>query len=230
MRACEYFYAHIGAARIVRGFTETLGALRELLEFHCGRLQQVHASIWTSVRRMTKPTMLTFDVFGTVVDWKAGLTAALAAEGVSLDAETFDRIVDCQGETEQAAPGRRYVEIAEQSLGKVLRLEKPVARRVAMTIGEWPPFADSSAALRSLMRSALCVAMTNSDRNHGTAVQRNLGFPLSHWICAEEAGCYKPELRFWRHAAERTGARFDKGWWHVIPIAPRAAIARSMAS
>ncbi len=46
---------------------------------------------------MSRPALLTFDVFGTIVDWRRGLAGALAAAGVAMDDALFDRIVDAQG-------------------------------------------------------------------------------------------------------------------------------------
>jgi FMN phosphatase YigB (HAD superfamily) len=65
------------------------------------------------------------------------------------------------------------------------------------------------------MNRAPCVAMTNSDRVHGGQVQAQLGFQLSHWICAEEIRCYKPSAEFWRATASRLGRALDKSWCHV---------------
>jgi FMN phosphatase YigB (HAD superfamily) len=59
------------------------------------------------------------------------------------------------------------------------------------------------------------MALTNSDRSHGEDVQRSLGFRLSHWLSAEEAGVYKPDEAFWRRASEIVGIPFGPDWWHV---------------
>jgi hypothetical protein len=49
-----------------------------------------------------KPRLFSFDIFGTVVDWRRGLEADLTRLGRALAPGDFDRIVDAQGRDEQA--------------------------------------------------------------------------------------------------------------------------------
>src|SRR5262249_31674114 len=65
------------------------------------------------------------------------------------------------------------------------------------------------------MKIAPCAAMTNSDRVHGEQVQRQLGFNLSHWFCAEDVRVYKPNPEFWQIVSQKTKTPFSKKWCHV---------------
>src|SRR5262245_46517079 len=112
------------------------------------------------------PTLLTFDVFGTVVDWRAGMRADLGRHGLELGEDDFDRVVDAQG-ADQAGPFRTYQEITAASLVRVLGLQLAAADAIGRDLGNWPLFPDSREALRRLLSLAPCVAMTNSDRAHG---------------------------------------------------------------
>ncbi len=165
------------------------------------------------------PRLLTFDVFGTVVDWRRGLTDALAAAGRALGPGEFDRVVDRQGELEQERPFRTYREITARSLVEVLGLDRAAADAIGAGVGTWPAFPDSPAALRRLTAIAPCAAMTNSDRAHGEQAQDALGFRLSAWFCAEDIGCYKPDPRFWRAVSARLGVEPGPDWWHVSAYA-----------
>jgi hypothetical protein len=80
------------------------------------------------------PTLLTFDIFGTVVDWRAGLRADLAPQGLELGEEDFDQVVDAQG-VDQAGPFRTYREITAASLVQVLGLGPAAADAVGVTPG-----------------------------------------------------------------------------------------------
>jgi HAD superfamily hydrolase (TIGR01493 family) len=140
-----------------------------------------------------RPHLLTFDVFGTVLDWRRGTLEAVASAGGTLDEAGFDAVVDAQGRLEQEAPGRPYGEIVAESLVEVAGLSPAVAAAIGFAAGTWPLFPDSAAALARLQSIAPCAATTNSDRAHGENVQRQLGFRLAHWWCAEEIGCYKPD-------------------------------------
>jgi 2-haloacid dehalogenase len=154
-----------------------------------------------------KPTLLTFDIFGTVLDWRAGLGD-----------RDFDRLVDVQGELEQGR-FRSYAEIVAESLARVRGIDVVSAARMGAEAGTWPLFPDSREALRRLQRTAKLAATTNSDRAHGEQVQAQLGFRLDAWICAEEVRAYKPDRRIWEAASRKLGKPFDRSWWHVSAYA-----------
>ena len=166
----------------------------------------------------TTPELITFDIFGTVLDWRSGMEADCADAGRPLRGGEFDRIVDVQGQLEQG-PFLDYAQITARSLEQVLGLEPTVAARIGAGVGRWPLYPEAVAALKALMRVAPCAAMTNSDRAHGEDIRRQLGFALSDWLCAEEARVYKPDPRFWRQMAQRRGIGPGRAWWHVSAYA-----------
>ena len=163
-----------------------------------------------------RPRLFTFDVFGTIVDWRSGLRKALAGRLVS-DGD-FDRLIDAQGSLEQGG-FRRYTDIVAESLVQVLGVPPEEADGIAAGTGTWPLYPDSKAALQRLRRIAPCAATTNSDRAHGEDVQRSLGYRLDGWICAEDVRAYKPDRRVWEMAAERMQTSYGAGWWHVSAYA-----------
>ncbi|MFT3913111.1 MAG: HAD-IA family hydrolase [Anaeromyxobacteraceae bacterium] len=165
------------------------------------------------------PALLTFDVFGTVLDWRRGLLTSAAAHGRTLAEAEFDGVVDRQAELERASPFRTYAEITAQSLVEVVGLPPGAADAIGREVGRWPLHPDSGAALARLMRVAPCVAMTNSDRAHGADVRAALGRDLSAWFCAEDVRCYKPDPAFWREVSTRLGVPLDRAWWHVSAYA-----------
>jgi len=167
---------------------------------------------------MIRPRLVTFDVFGTVLDWRAGLERDCAAAGRPLAAGDFDRIVDRQAEIERG-PYATYAEITRRSLVDAIGLRDAAAARIGEAVGRWPLYPDSAAALRAIQSVAPCMAMTNSDREHGEQIQAQLGFRLSGWLCAEDARRYKPDPAFWREAAARRGIEPGPDWWHVSAYA-----------
>lgn len=168
---------------------------------------------------MRPPALLTFDVFGTVLDWRRGLLESTAAHGRPLAEADFDGVVDRQAELERLRPFRTYREITAQSLVEVVGLPAAAAGVVGREVGRWPLYPDSPAAIARLLRIAPCVAMTNSDRAHGADVRAALGRDLSAWFCAEDVRCYKPDPAFWREVSARLGVPMDRAWWHVSAYA-----------
>ena len=159
--------------------------------------------------------LLTFDVFGTVLDWRRGLRDAL---GGRMPEEAFDRIIDRQGALERQA-FRQYAAIVAQSLCDELKVSPDEAARIGAAAGTWPLFDDSAAALRRLRSIAPCAAITNSDVAHRAQIDAQLGFSLDGWICAEDVRAYKPDPRMWHAAAERMGVKPGRDWWHVSAYA-----------
>ena len=175
------------------------------------------------------PTLFTFDIFGTVLDWRTGMRDALAQvtgqvtgqvepHGPELTDDGFDRIIDAQGALEAAA-FRPYTDIVAQSLIEVVGLAPDAAKSIGDDVGKGALYSDARDALARLMRVAPCVAMTNSDRAHRAQVEAQLGFAMSDWFCAEDTRVYKPAHEFWHHVARKRGLRFDKSWWHVSAYA-----------
>jgi 2-haloalkanoic acid dehalogenase type II len=164
-----------------------------------------------------RPSLITFDIFGTVLDWRRGMRLAVERAGGSWGESTFDRVIDAQGRAEggQGADFRRYADITAESLVEVVGLSSAAAEAIGKTVGTWPAYTDSPEGLRRLMRVAPCAAMTNSDRAHGEQVQDGLGFRLTHWICAEESRAYKPSPEVWRYVSGKLGVPFGPSWWHV---------------
>jgi len=164
---------------------------------------------------VTPPRLLTFDLFGTVVDWRAGLVHAL---GFPLDEAAFERVIDSQAADEQSG-FRPYAEIVARSLTTVLDVAPSAARAIGEGAGEWPVFGDAPAAFARLLARAPCGATTNSDLAHRPAIERQLGCALAPWICAGEVGAYKPDVRIWEAASRATGTAFGPQWWHVSAYA-----------
>lgn len=159
------------------------------------------------------PKLFTFDIFGTVLDWRTGLSQAVGRE---LEPGEFDAVIDRQGELERRfAP---YTSIVAQSLVDVLRISSVVAAGIAAGAGRWPLFPDSRAAMERLRRIAPCVATTNSDVAHGEDVKAQLG-GMDGWVCAEAIRVYKPDRKVWRKTARIVGRSFGPEWWHVSAYA-----------
>jgi 2-haloalkanoic acid dehalogenase type II len=146
---------------------------------------------------------VSFDCYGTLVDWERGLAEALRAEWPGLDDAARGRFVEARGaeewrilsEMEAFSPYRAV--LAESVLAAAARLELPAdadrAARVAASIGTWPPFSDAAGALRRLGGRFRLAIASNVDRGDLERTLVLLGSPDVHCVTAEHVGCYKPE-------------------------------------
>ena len=185
---------------------------------NCPSLLNYNSEKYLQIGLQMKPALITFDVFGTTVDWRSGLRADLAKADVPCSDELFDRIIGAQAALESGS-FRTYREITATSLTEAVGLDPGIADVIGQRVGCWPLYPDARKALRRLMRLVPCVAMTNSDSMHGKQVQDQLGFTLSDWVCAEDLQIYKPNPAFWRAVAARREAKLDGNWWHASAYA-----------
>ena len=80
--------------------------------------------------------------------------------------------------------------------------EPATARDFAASIAEWPPFADSAAALAYLKRHFKLVVVSNVDRDSFRRSNERLGVVFDLIVTAEEAGAYKPDPRHFIRALD----------------------------
>jgi 2-haloacid dehalogenase len=148
---------------------------------------------------------ISFDCYGTLIDWEAGITAALMpwarARGLALDSEA---LLAGYGRHEARAeaehPGELYPDILRRSfaalgreLGAEVRAED--AGRLAGSVPDWPAFGDSPAALAALARQFKLIILSNVDRASFAGSNRRLGVRFDSVLTAEDIGSYKPSER-----------------------------------
>ena len=156
--------------------------------------------------------VLTFDCYGTLIDWEAGLLAGLRAilnpRGVTPeDNELLTRYAAHESALE-SGPYLRYREVLAQA-GEMVCGELGVGampEELAAFGGgvvDWPAFPDSSAALASLKRRYALAVITNCDDDLFAASNRRLGVAFDFVITAQQCGGYKPDPHNFEVAFER---------------------------
>jgi 2-haloacid dehalogenase len=158
--------------------------------------------------------VLTFDCYGTLIDWEAGILAGLRAvlepRGVAAgDDELLERYARHEAAIE-AGPYRRYRDVLAGALRGVcaeLGIEPTEDEAAAFggSVGEWPAFADSPAALARLARRFRLAVITNCDEDLFADSNRRLGVTFDWVITAQQVGAYKPSRRNFEVAFERIG-------------------------
>jgi 2-haloacid dehalogenase len=145
---------------------------------------------------------LTFDCYGTLIDWETGLLAALRpildAHGAAADDEDLLELYGRLETEVEAGPYRPYREVLTtvlRGIGEELAFapSEPEMAAFAASVGEWPAFDDSADALALLGQRFRLAVITNCDDDLFAASARRLGEPFDWAITAERAGAYKPE-------------------------------------
>jgi 2-haloacid dehalogenase len=149
----------------------------------------------------------TFDCYGTLIDWNAGIRAELARVfGDDRAAALLERYHEVEPELERENPARPYREILTEAMR---RLGAPPGEEegLARSLPEWPAFPEAQAALYEAHDSGWKLAiLSNTDRDLLDASIERLGVPIDHSVVAGEIGSYKPAHRHWERFFEDTGA------------------------
>jgi 2-haloalkanoic acid dehalogenase type II len=146
---------------------------------------------------------LSFDCYGTLIDWESGIWEALQpllggntpelsrADVLGL----FGRI---ETDQEAASPALRYSDlltVVHRDLANALNLETTddLDNAFGASVPRWPAFPDSSEALRSLSERYRLVVLSNVDRESFAASNEKLEVAFDAVYTAEDIGSYKPD-------------------------------------
>jgi 2-haloacid dehalogenase len=157
---------------------------------------------------------LTFDCYGTLIDWEAGLATALrvllgsTAVGIDEDAllETYAGF-ESAGER---PPYRTYREVLATAGRDVadtygLAVSEDAIARFGRSVVDWPAFADSAAALARLKTRFRLGVLTNCDDDLFAASNAKLGIEFDWVVTAQQVSSYKPAMAHFETFFERSG-------------------------
>ena len=157
---------------------------------------------------------LTFDCYGTLIDWEAGILAALrpvlAARGLEPpDHEILEVYAGHEAEAE-AGPYMRYREILGRSMREVafhygIGPDTAEVAAFSNSVGDWPAFPDSAAALARLHERFRLGVITNCDDDLFARSAARLETTFDWVVTAQSARSYKPDPRNFEIAFERIG-------------------------
>jgi len=155
----------------------------------------------------------TFDCYGTLIDWNAGVGAILERlYGVEQAPELLRRYHELEPEV-QAERYRSYAEVLSLTLERLasetgLGIPEGESGALAQSLPDWPPFPEVPEALAELRRRGWSLAiLSNSDRDLIAASQKQLGVPFDLVVVAEDVQSYKPAHGHWERFAELTADR-----------------------
>ena len=188
---------------------------------------------------MTSERWITFDCFGTLIDWHAGYRAILAPIAGARTGELISAYHGFERTLEADRPHRLYREVLTMGLERAARqiglaLPPSEADVVAREWGKLPLYADTPPALAALRAGGFKIGiLTNCDDDlFASTLDR---FPRPHpdiVVTAQQVGSYKPALGHFEYFERKSGAARRNwvhaacSWFHDIEPARRLGIAR----
>jgi len=156
--------------------------------------------------------ILTFDCYGTLINWEAGLLAALhrvlSAHGKKIDDAALLKLYgDFEQLCEQGEfhPYREVLESVVRRFGAQLGFTPTdeEARSLANSLASWQPWPDTVAALHQLKSRFRLAIVSNVDDDLFAATHPRLGVEFDEVITAQQAQAYKPSLKIFELALAR---------------------------
>ena len=166
--------------------------------------------------------VVTFDCYGTLIDWKGGISHAFAAaatrDGARVDAEAvlaaylaIERVVEHEAY-------RSYRDILIESARRAgaqlgWSLDAAGAAFLPESLQDWPAFPDTNPALERLAAAGYRLGiLSNVDDDLLAASRRRLTVPFEIVVTAQQVRSYKPAHAHWDEARRRIG---DARWLHA---------------
>lgn len=156
---------------------------------------------------------LTFDCYGTLIDWESGLLAALQpwaqSHGLAVgDDELLAAFARHESRIQAERPTPLYRNVLAGvfgAIGEDFEVPTTAEERAAFarSIADWPPFPDSRAALARLKARLKLVVVSNVDNRSFAASSATLGDPFDLVVTAEDVGSYKPAPAHFERALAR---------------------------
>ena len=152
--------------------------------------------------RLSDFRVLSFDCYGTLIDWESGMVAALdkligraASRNDILQAHA--RHESSQQAQTPAMPYRDLLAVVYKRLGEQLGVPTTheACVRYGRSVADWPAFPDSAASLHYLKRFYKLVILSNVDNESFAASNKRLQVAFDAVVTAEDAGSYKPSPR-----------------------------------
>jgi 2-haloacid dehalogenase/putative hydrolase of the HAD superfamily len=171
---------------------------------------------------MAAHDFITFDCYGTLIDWESGIANAFieaaADDGITLQR---DEILRAYANAERAVESdewRSYREVLTESAIRVAQtfgwpLDPKRARFLADSLPSWTPFADTNPSLARLRAAGTHLGiLSNTDDDLIAATRKHFTVPFDLVITAQQVRSYKPRHAHFLAARERIG---DVKWLHA---------------
>ena len=154
----------------------------------------------------------TFDCYGTLIDWNAGIRGELARMfGPEAASGLLERYHELEPRVQAEDPSRSYRDVLWVTLARLGDVPDGDEDALARSLPHWPPFPEVPAALEEARRRGWKLAiLSNTDRAFIEASKARIGVPFEETVVASEIASYKPAHRHWEEFFGRTGAARER--------------------
>src|SRR3954468_3322631 len=170
-----------------------------------------------------KITFVTFDVYGTLIDWETGIFQAFkreaARDGFTIDdpEDVLPRFHEYQGEV-QSGSYELYAEVLRRVALRIAKdigwpLEPSRAGFLPDSVQRWMPFKETMPQLRKVGAKAQTGLISNIDDKLLGQTRRHLPVDFDLVVTAQQVRSYKPDPAHFKECERRIGGK--KGWVHV---------------
>ena len=167
--------------------------------------------------RLADFRVLTFDCYGTLIDWESGIHTALQpllqqAKTPPPRDQALELFAQQESAQEAETPGMIYSELLATVHRRLAgSLDLPASeedhRRFGASVPDWPEFPDSAASLQYLKQHYQLVILSNVDRESFKGSNRRLGVKFDAIYTAQDVGSYKPDLANFRYMLDHLAQR-----------------------
>jgi 2-haloacid dehalogenase len=171
---------------------------------------------------ITLPKAITFDCYGTLIDWERGIQQFFAKLLATHNIEGIDpRALQHKWEEIQFITIQEQYRPYRQVLRDTMRIaldtsQIPYAEQdideFANSMGKWQPFPDTTEAIIELQKLTKTVLLTNTDNDIIAETEHTIGVKFDNIITAEQAGAYKPSYKGFLLARQRLGLDVPEIW------------------
>jgi 2-haloalkanoic acid dehalogenase type II len=166
--------------------------------------------------------VVTFDCYGTLIDWETGITRAFAAaaarDGAQVDPTAVLQAYLAIERVVEHETYRSYRDILTETARRVgarlgVRVDAAGAEFLPRSLGDWPPFPDTNPALERLAAAGYRLGiLSNVDDDLLAVTRARLAVPFEIIVTAQQVRSYKPAPAHWDEARRRIG---DARWLHA---------------
>ncbi|MEM8790621.1 MAG: haloacid dehalogenase type II [Pseudomonadota bacterium] len=144
---------------------------------------------------------LTFDVYGTLIDWESGMIAGLAPLTSRVPGLTRDQILEAhayhESTTQAQTSAKLYPDVLAQVYKRLaeewgIRVTWAECQTYGASVPAWPAFPDSAEALAYLRQHFKLIVLSNVDNQSFEGSNAKLGQPFHMVYTAQDCGAYKP--------------------------------------